>query len=190
MNKDENILKDLSVLYVEDENNTRQSMERILNKFFKKVCTYEDGDKGLEGFKKQYDTNEPIDIIITDINMPVMNGIDMIRHIRSYDENIPIVLITAHSEANYLLDAINLGVTQYVVKPVNTMLLFENLKKAYLPIYQKKLLEEKNKELEELNKKIKEVAKQELENMRYKDIYLSNDDIDFGEFLDNITIDD
>lgn len=190
MGKVENILENCNVLYVEDEGNTRESMARILKRFFKEVHTEENGQRGLDKFEEVKDTDSKIDVIITDINMPVMNGIDMIKHIRSIDNDIPIVLLTAHSEANYLLEAINLGVTQYVVKPVNAMLLFENMQKAYLPIYQKHLLEQKNKELELLNEKIKKVAKEELENMRYGDMYLSNDDIDFGDFLDNITLDD
>lgn len=190
MQKKENILENTTVLYVEDDGHTRESMSRMLNRFFKKVIAVENGQIGIDEFKKNQEGENKIDIIITDINMPVMNGIDMIKHIRSVNEDIPIVLITAHSEANYLLDAINLNVSQYVIKPVNAMVLFENLQKAYLPIYQKILLEKKNQELILLNEKIKQTAKEELENMRYKDMYLSDEDIDFGEFLDNITLDD
>jgi response regulator RpfG family c-di-GMP phosphodiesterase len=191
--EEKEILKDVTVLYAEDDTNTRESLTRMLSKIFKEVIAVEDGQLALDKYheSKNSDTLK-IDMIISDINMPNMTGIDMIKHVRSYDNDIPIVLVTAHSEANYLFEAINLNVSQYAIKPVNAMLLFENLKKAYLPIYQTKLLEQKNIELERLNKKIKEVAKQELENMKYGDMYLTDeeDEIDFGDFLDNITLDE
>jgi len=69
-------------------------------------------------------------------------------------------------------------------------LLFEKLKTAYLPIHQQHELEIKNLELEKLNQKIKDVAKQEMEKLKIGDKYMSDDDIDFGDFLDNITLDD
>lgn len=185
------ILRGLTVLYVEDEDLSRENMSKILNKFFKKTISVEDGEIGYETFEKHFYGDEKIDIVLTDIRMPKLNGLDMINQIRILDQEIPVVLITAHSEANYLLEAINLNVSQYVVKPVNTMKLFENLEKAYLPIYQKKLLEAKNKELELLNEKIKEVALEEIEKIKSGAEYLYEDDgIDYGELLENIKIED
>ncbi len=117
-----------------------------------------------------------------------MNGLDMIKNIKEISPEIPAILITAHSESNFLFEAINLNVSQYIIKPVNIKVLFEKLKLAYLPVYQKQLLEIKNLELEQLNEKIKKVAKQEMEELKLGNKYLSDDDIDFGDFLDNITL--
>lgn len=188
---DTEVLKDLTVLYVEDDETTRDNMSKILERFFKKTISVGDGDIGYKTFEKHFKSNDKIDIVLSDIKMPNLSGIDMISHIRLLDENVPVVLLTAHSEANYLLDAINLNISQYVVKPVNTTSLFESLKKAYLPVYQKKLLEEKNKELELLNAKIKKVAKEEIERVRSGGDYLHEDEgIDYSELFNNIKIDE
>jgi YesN/AraC family two-component response regulator len=185
-------LKNLKILYVEDEDRTRESMCRILNKFFGEVVDASDGEDGFTIFKSQLNDGITPDIIISDINMPKMNGLEMVKAIREIDKEIPIVLLTAHSEANYLLEAINLKVSEYVIKPMNMTILFEKLQSAYLPIYQKKLLEIKNLELEQLNEKIKEIAKQELAQMKEKlvgDDYVDfDDDIDFGNLIDNIKL--
>ena len=184
-------LKNLKVLYAEDEETTRASMCRILNKFFGEVVDVEDGEIGLQTYNILLNNGTPPDIIISDINMPKMNGLDMVKGIRDINQEIPIVLLTAHSEANYLLEAISLHVSEYVIKPMNMTILFEKLQSAYLPVHQKNLLEIQNLELAQLNEKIKEVAKQELEEMRDKfigDDYISDDEIDFGELIDNIKL--
>jgi YesN/AraC family two-component response regulator len=183
-------LDKLRVLYAEDDDVTRNTLEPILAKFFGEVVAVEDGEKGVESFRTYFNDGNNIDIIVSDINMPKMNGLEMLKNIREIDTQIPAVLITAHSEADFLLEAINLNVSQYLVKPVKLNLLFEKLKTAYLPIHQKHQLEMKNLELEKLNQKIKEVAKQEIEKLKIGDKYMSDDDIDFGVFLDNITLDD
>ena len=183
-------LNKLRILYAEDDTTTRETLSAILENFFGEVIIVEDGKQGLDAFKSYVDKGIAIDIVVSDINMPKMNGLDMIKNIKEIDPNIPAVLITAHSESNFLFDAINLNVSQYLIKPVNIKILFEKLKLAYLPIYQKQLLEIKNVELEQLNEKIKEVAKQEMEELRLGNKYLSNDDIDFGDFLDNITLEE
>ena len=182
-------LDKLRVLYAEDDDVTRNTLEPILAKFFGEVIAVEDGEKGLEAFKRYFNNGNNIDVIVSDINMPRMNGLDMLKGIREIDDQVPAVLITAHSEANFLLEAINLNVSQYLVKPVKLNVLFEKLKTAYLPIYQKHQLEIKNLELERLNQKIKEVAKEEMDKLKIGDKYMSDDDIDFGNFLDNITLD-
>ncbi len=182
----------LRVLYAEDEEAVRKNIEAILVKLFKETIVAVDGLNGLELFKKSYESDLKIDIIITDINMPNKTGLEMIEEIRLLDKDVPIVLMTAHSEAEYLLKAINLNVSQYVIKPINVSLVFDKLKAAYLPIYQKQQLELKNKELKELNIKIKEVAKQEMEELKTTYNYLlsdDSDDVDFGDLLDNIVLD-
>ena len=183
-------LDKLRVLYAEDDEVTRNTLEPILAKFFGEVISVENGEKGVEVFKSYFNDRNNIDIIVSDINMPRMNGLDMLKNIREIDDKVPAVLITAHSEADFLLEAINLNVSQYLVKPVKLNLLFEKLKIAYLPIHQQHELEIKNLELEKLNQKIKDVAKQEMEKLKIGDKYMSDEDIDFGDFLDNITLDD
>lgn len=102
----------LSVLYVEDDKNIQTTMSKYLEKFFHTVFSASDGAEGLELFK-----NNAINIVITDLSMPVMNGIDMIEKIKEIDANQAILITTAHSEPTYLLAAIESHVDGYVMKP-------------------------------------------------------------------------
>ena len=182
-------LKKLRLLYAEDDDTTRDALLFMLNKFFGDVIPAKNGKEGIALFKESIETGNNIDLILSDINMPKMNGLDMIKNIKDINSEIPAVLVTAHSETDYLLEAINMNVSQYLVKPIDVTNLFEKLKLAYLPIFQKNEILSQKLELEQLNEKIKEVAKQEMESMRLNDDYLSDGDIDFGDFLDNITLD-
>jgi len=104
---------DISVLYVEDEAATREQVGRLLTTHNFRLLTAENGIEGLELFR----THAP-DIIITDIMMPRMNGLDMARSIRNHSPDAQIVVITAFSDTNYLLEAIDIGVDKFVIKPV------------------------------------------------------------------------
>ena len=185
------MLKDLRILYVEDDEFSRNNMIFLLNMIFKEVLCAGDGEEGLELFSSNYNDGKQIDIILSDINMPKMNGIDMIKNIRELDNNIPVIFLTAYSDSNYLLDAIKLHVSEYIIKPMTNNILLQKLNSAYLPIYQNQLLVAKNKELEQLNKKIKEVAKNELEKIRSISFGLVEEDtLYFDNLLDNITLDE
>jgi len=109
-------LKKVSVLYVEDEESIREIFSHILKKFVKKLYIAYDGKDGLEKFKKF----KP-DIIITDIQMPKMTGIELISKIRKIDESIPIIITTAFNETEYLLKAIKLKVDGFFLKPIEDM---------------------------------------------------------------------
>lgn len=94
--KDKELLKNFTVLFVDDDNATRKSMGKILSKFFKEVYT---AANGLEGFN-QFKENSP-DIVITDLIMPVADGITMSRMIREINMSVPIVVISAHNIESY-----------------------------------------------------------------------------------------
>ncbi|NQY93375.1 MAG: response regulator, partial [Campylobacteraceae bacterium] len=131
-------LKNINILYVEDEKALREITLNILEGFTKHQYVGTNGIEGLALFKK-YQTD--IDLIITDVNMPEMNGLDMIKEIKKINPNIPIIVATAFSNTEYLLKAINIGVDKYVLKPVdmkkllqimNQSLLYHELKDLYL----------------------------------------------------------
>lgn len=108
----DNITQHLNVLYVEDEENIRQMMGQILADEFASFDTAANGVEGLKNFKeKKYD------LVITDIEMPYMGGLELAHQIRQIKEDIPIVLLTAYSEKEKLFKAIDIGVTKYLVKP-------------------------------------------------------------------------
>jgi len=105
--------KEVSILYVEDEDDVREGYSRALNRISKKLYTAENGSIGLELYK----THNP-DIVISDIRMPIMNGLDMVKQIKEINPDANIIFTTAHSESSYLLEAIELHVDGYLLKPV------------------------------------------------------------------------
>jgi PAS domain S-box-containing protein len=118
---DKEFLKTLTALYVEDDITIQSSLGNILKKVFKDVIICNDGAEGLSNYKRYTnDLEVEFDVIISDINMPKMNGLEMIKEIRELNPDIPALLTTAHGEADYLLEAIKIGVTGYILKPIDT----------------------------------------------------------------------
>jgi PAS domain S-box-containing protein len=113
---DQNFLKTLTVLYVEDDAHARSSLVNVLEKVVHKVYVAEDGRQGLEYFKKQ---KENIDIIVSDINMPHMDGLELLESVRYFSKDIPFIFTTAHQDNDFLLGALKFGVTHYANKPVD-----------------------------------------------------------------------
>ena len=110
MNK---ILKNLTVLLVEDDNDSKKIMHDVLSDNFEKVFTAQNGDEGLKKFKK-YNPN----MVITDAFMPISDGLDMTRYIKEISKDTPIIVLSAHSEKETLLKAIDVGVDKYLIKPI------------------------------------------------------------------------
>ncbi len=134
---DLNSLKDIELLYVEDDKDVLNQTKLILDDFVKNVSVAEDGEEALEMLKAN-----KYDIIVADINMPKMNGIDMIKAIKQdLNLDIPCIITTAHTDTEYLLDAINLKVDGYIVKPINIKDLINTIYNVMLPIIQKKQIE-------------------------------------------------
>ncbi len=106
--------KTLNLLYVEDNTEARETTCIILEEFFKNIILGVNGEDGLEKFK----TNS-IDLVITDINMPRLNGLDMIRKIRETNTDVPILILSAYNESDFFIDSIKLGVEGYLLKPID-----------------------------------------------------------------------
>ena len=105
-----------TILYAEDDLTTRQMVTLIINRRFPRVNVIlaDNGKQGLE----LYSAHHP-DIILTDILMPVMNGIQMARKIKAIDESARLIILTAASDTRHILDAIEIGINSYVLKPIN-----------------------------------------------------------------------
>jgi len=112
----------LTLLYVEDDSESRESAYLLLEQLFNKVIIAVDGADGLEKFKINN-----IDIIITDLNMPNMNGIAMMEKIKQINNNIPTIILSAHNEKSYMKESVNLGIIEYIHKPLDMDQLFEAL---------------------------------------------------------------
>ncbi len=130
----------IKVLYVEDNDTVRKDTAELLKEFFHQVETASNGEEGLEKFKKG-----KFDLIITDINMPKMNGIEMIKEIKKIDKRIPVIVITAFSDFKYLVECIKLGVYGYILKPIDINQLLEVLNTVLEKI---KLRRERDKALQ------------------------------------------
>lgn len=104
----------LSILYVEDDHELRQNTSRLLGSFFQDITTAENGLDGLNKYQQQ-----AFDLILTDINMPHMNGVKLAQQIKSENPRQVIMVISAHDEASYLLELINMGVDYFVLKPLD-----------------------------------------------------------------------
>jgi len=125
---------DISVLYVEDEPIIRLEVENMLKNITRNVVTATNGVEALNLFKKGQ-----FDIVITDIRLPKMDGLALSREIRKLSPEIPIIITTAYSDADCLLDAIEIGINQYILKPIQFEKIITSLKK----VYEIKILNEK-----------------------------------------------
>ena len=107
-------LKELSVLLVEDEAKIRDLLAGVMEKVFKKVITAQNGEEGLKKFKK-FNPN----IVITDILMPIRDGLEMSKDIRAISPETPIVVLSAFNDKDKLMQAIEIGINKYLLKPID-----------------------------------------------------------------------
>ena len=108
-----NINKNIKILYVEDDEIARENGVEYLQNFFEQIYEASDAIKALQLYEKY----QP-DIIITDIQMPKLNGLEFVKKIRQKDKKTQIIIITAFCDRDYLLKAIELQLVKYLVKPV------------------------------------------------------------------------
>lgn len=109
-------LKEVTLLYCEDEPQLNEVTARQLSRFVRKVIVARDGGEGLELFRIH---RHEIDMVITDISMPVMDGLEMTRAIKEIEPRIPVIVTTAYSSTDHLLEAIDIHVDKYVLKPLD-----------------------------------------------------------------------
>jgi len=113
--------KQLNILYVEDDKALIKTMEELFKLFFKSVDIAYDGVEGLASYLDYHVQNDYYyDLVITDINMPNMNGIQMIEKILKLNSEQSIIVTTAHNEMEYITQSINLGVDGFITKPIDT----------------------------------------------------------------------
>ncbi|MBV5277839.1 MAG: response regulator [Campylobacteraceae bacterium] len=113
MKKIEFILRNSSILLVEDEEQLRASFAKVLLLYVDKVYTAGDGEEAFLIYTHQHP-----DIIITDIKMPKMNGLELIKKIRKENHHIPIIVTSAYTDQDFLLESIKLSLVEYIVKPI------------------------------------------------------------------------
>jgi DNA-binding response OmpR family regulator len=117
-------LSNYTILYAEDDDGVRSSVSEMLELLFSEVYVARDGKEAYELFLEK----SP-DVIITDIKMPNLSGIELAKKIRKENSNIAIIIISAYIEVDYMLEAIDLSLMKYIVKPITETKLFGALEK-------------------------------------------------------------
>lgn len=136
---DEKMLKRLSnyrVLYAEDDIGVRKNVYELLSLLFQEVYFAGDGEEAYRLFL----THQP-DLVITDIKMPKLSGIELVKKIRESDDKAEVIIITAYTEVDFMLEAIELSLLRYIVKPITEPKLFDALEK-FLQSKEKSSLQE------------------------------------------------
>lgn len=145
---DDNEEKDkTTVLYVEDDRSIRDLVTLVLRQKFPKLSLLlaENGQEGLA----LYDQARP-EIVLTDIRMPVMDGIRMAREIRNLDREARIIILTANTDTSRILEAIDIGVNQYVLKPIDTVKLQSAMEHCLAGVRMERQLREREEHIRQM----------------------------------------
>ena len=120
--------EDLTLLLVEDYEPLRKDMAEVLEDLFKTVAVASNGVEGL-GLYDEYvvENQKAFDIVISDIVMPVMNGVDLCEILRQRNKDQQIIILSAYTDSKYLLRLINLGIAQFINKPIEQERLLDTL---------------------------------------------------------------
>ena len=148
-------IKNLTILCVEDDSIARLKLKKILKRVTKNVILASDGYEGLKIFKK---FGKNIDLILSDINMPRMDGMEMIEKIKKINKEIPCIYLTARTESDKLLKAFELEVNNYILKPLNPTDIINRIKSLIEKKHLQNMIHLKNIELEQYLSIIDKVA--------------------------------
>ena len=123
------ITNNLKILYVEDNKESRDQAHKLLINYFSEIDVASDGEEGLEYYKNYHlDTNRYYDLVITDIEMPKMDGISMSKAIYGINKNQKIIVVSAYNDKKYFIDLINIGIEGFIQKPLSFEQVSEALK--------------------------------------------------------------
>ncbi|MBU3144010.1 response regulator [Clostridium sp. CF012] len=117
-----NLLNNLKVLYIEDEDFARNELAIFLKRRVGVLLTAKNGEEGLKTFNE----NRP-DLVLTDLIMPVMGGIQLIDEIRKTGSSCPVIVISALSDSQTIIKTIDQGIVKYIIKPLNTNELIKHM---------------------------------------------------------------
>ncbi len=154
--------QNLSVLLVDDEDGARTQVYNILVLLFRDVFVAKNGAEALEIYKEQ-----SIDLIITDLTMPLMNGFELLKMTRTINIHQKVIVMSAHTETDIIVKAIKSSVDGYILKPIEAIQMFESIEKAVISL---KLEKENIKYQENLENKIDTQAKLLIQRLEYDSI--------------------
>jgi two-component system, sensor histidine kinase and response regulator len=160
----------LTLLYVEDEKTTRDAVSAMIARKFPElvVRTAENGAQGLQLFREL-----GADLVMTDMKMPVMHGIEMARQIVAAQKQTPIIVTSAHGDMDYFIESIEIGISRYVMKPIEVGKLFSAIEDTLTRLRLERELEAQQKSIVALNQHLTaraselEIANRDLEAFSY-----------------------
>ena len=148
--------KNISVLYVEDEEGVREQTMMILSMLFEHIDAAFDGEDGWQKYQKS-----SYDLVLTDISMPRMDGLELTRHIKEQDPMQKVAIVSAYNTADYLLQAIELGADGFILKPIKMDKMLVSIKKLADAIVAEKFMQNYHQQLEdEVEQKTQIIRKQ------------------------------
>lgn len=178
-----NILNEFNILYLEDDDSLLKQTSDVLEDFVKNVYAVQTSVEAMQVLKEK-----TVHIIISDILLKDENGIDFLRNLKKKNINIPTILTTAHTDTEYLLDAIKLKVENYIVKPINLKDLLNTLHDVVLPLTQKELIQKNTNIIKTISaitdSKQVEVVKNIIENLNEDNEFVSS----YSDIMDKISI--
>ena len=121
--------KELNLLYVEDDKSMQKRSVEMFSNFFDNITTADNCQEGLDLYNKS-----SFDIVITDISMPKMDGIELNQNIRQYNPSIPIIVFSAWNDSTNMSACISLDIDAYMLKPLDSSNLIDALYKVYLKV--------------------------------------------------------
>jgi len=183
-NKNLNILQEFNILYLEDDKNLREHTKDVLEDFVNNIYPVATSNEALSII-----LNNKVDVIISDILLENENGIDFLKYLKE-DKNIqiPCILTTAHTDTKYLLNAIQLKVENYIIKPINIKELLNTLHDILLPIIQQKEIQ-KNQNMIKTISAVTDSKQVEVVNYIFNN--LNNDNLliaSYAEIMEKISI--
>jgi DNA-binding response OmpR family regulator len=189
--KEEPMLKP-TLLYAEDDQESRENYAFILKPFFSDIFLASNGKDALD----LYYEKQP-DIMLLDISMPLLNGIELAKHIRKDDPNTSIIMLSAHSDREILLEAVGLKLEAYLIKPVDDVQLNETIEKLIretradttIPIRENLVWDRNNANLLYKDQELKITKKERLMLQvltRQAEKYVSHDELIFHIWPDEI----
>jgi len=124
-----NLTKNLKVLYIEDDFNFKKETSEIFNDIFSSVTTANNGEEGLNKYKNYFTENKKyFDIVLTDLNMPKKDGLNLIKEIYEINQYQVIIVISAYNTQENLLELVNIGIEQFLTKPLK----YDNMLETFI----------------------------------------------------------
>lgn len=130
--------KNIRILLVEDDYHTQVKLVKILNRVYNDIVVAKNGDEALTIFRAYHLQNKSFDLIISDINMPIMDGINLLENVRHIDELLPFIFVTAQVDLDTLLKVVKLDIDDYITKPIDVTNLLQSIDKTIKKSFKRK----------------------------------------------------